>query len=163
MGEMRGFIAVAFLCALAPVMGQVRMFEPDDKMISEHRAKVYQLGRDYIVETFNLDVIEEGSFNPVRFNSMGVWGDFEVRMKELGDDRYEVQGWVVPTGQGGRRLHWSVIVKYLLEDPNAWQYRRLDREYPNVPEYLGWKLGSYNSSPYNASYTPEFEQSITHR
>jgi len=148
---------------LTPLLGDIDTFEPSEEMVSEHMAEVFSLGRDYIVKTFNLDVDEEGFFNPVRFNSMGVWGDFQVRLKELGDDRFEVQGWVLHNGSEGTPVFWSVVVKYKLEDPEAWRYRRLDREYPNDPDFLGWKFGVYSSSPYNAEYSREYEYSLISR
>jgi len=141
-------------------MGQVRHFEPEEELLSKHREEVYQLARSYIIGTFNIEVLEEGAFNPVRFNSMGVWGDFEVRLKELGGDRYEVRGWLSSTGNGGAKMSWSVVVRYRLEDPDAWRYRRLDRVYSNEPEYLGWSLDQYRSSQYSAEYTREYEYSL---
>jgi len=156
-------LAAAVICLLVPSLGQGEDFDPGETTISQHRATVYKLARDYIVDTFNLTVIEEGTFNPVRFNSLGVWGDFDVRLKELGGDRYEVQGWVLPTGQGGKPKIWHVIVKYPMEDPEAWRTRRVDRDYANDPEFLGWRYGGHRSVPYLATYTKEFEHSIISR
>lgn len=114
------------------------------------------MARDYIVETFNLEVLDESAFNPVRFNSYGVWGNFEARIKELGGNRFEVQGWVEPTGHDRNRLRWTVHIRYGMLDPQGWRYRKIGEVVNNDPEYLGWKFGDYYSLGYNAEYDPLF-------
>ncbi|EDY84695.1 hypothetical protein VDG1235_4328 [Verrucomicrobiia bacterium DG1235] len=124
--------------------------------ISLHRREVFTLARDYIVNTFNLQLVEEGSFNPVRFNSNGVWGNFEARIKELGDDRYEVQGWVNAVGHDRNRIRWTVHIRYGQLDPEGWRYRKIDEVVENEPEFLGWQFGDYHSIGYKAEYDPLF-------
>lgn len=131
-------------------------WEPDQIQISDHREEVFALARDYVVETFNLTVKDESVFNPVRFNSRGVWGNFEARIKELGDDRFEVQGWINATGHERVHTGWTVHIRYGMEDPEGWRYRRVDEEYSNDPEVLGWKFGQYRSADYEAEYAPAF-------
>jgi len=129
---------------------------PTEVEISEHRREVYTLSRDFVVETFGLQVIEESRFNPVRFNSNGVWGDFEARIKELGADRYEVQGWVYSVASGEYKTRWSVHIRVPIEDPEAWRRMRVDEVQDLEPEVLGWKFGAYRSRAYKAAYDPEF-------
>src|SRR5690606_29943942 len=131
-------------------------FEPTEEQVARHRAAVYGHARDYIVETFNLLVLDEGKFNPVRFNSQGVWGTFDARLKELGGDRYEVRGWMDADGHETARVSWSVIVRLPLPDPEAWRYTRIDEAVDDGPEYLGWKFGAYRSLGYSAEYSPDF-------
>jgi len=104
------------------------------------------------METFNLEPKKESDFEARRFEGMGVWGDFEARLKELGGDRYEVQGWVVPAGHFGRQIKWTVVIEYPMPDPQAWRRQRLDvpSRRPS-PRALSWKLGGYRSAPYAAS------------
>ncbi|MDQ8201614.1 hypothetical protein [Pelagicoccus sp. SDUM812003] len=143
--------ALAFACAC---MG--KEYQPNEVEISYHRLEVYQLARDYVVETFNLIVQEESEFNPVRFNSHGVWGNFEARIKELGDDRFEVQGWVTALGHDKAQIRWTVHLRYKLVDPEAWRYLKIGQTVENDPEYLGWKFGEYRSLDYQADYAPNF-------
>ena len=131
------------------------VFQPTEKQISEHRAEVYRIARDYIVKSLNLDPLEESRFNPVRFNSYGVWGDFQTRVKELGDHRFEVQGWIIPRGLEEGEVEWSVVLRYELVDPQGWRYRRVDDRIEVEPDITGWKFGSYRSVPYEASYSGE--------
>ena len=131
-------------------------YKPSEETIAEHRREVYALARDYIVKNFNLVTVEESRFNPVRFDSLGIWGDFEARIKELGDDRFEVQGWVHALGHDTSRLPWTVHLRYSLVDPEAWRYSRVDDVYSVEPEYLGWKLGPYWSIGYQAEYDDDF-------
>ncbi|MDQ8180979.1 hypothetical protein [Pelagicoccus sp. SDUM812005] len=146
----RLFIAAfALACACS-----AREYEPNELEIAVHRREVYQLARDYVVETFNLQVIEESSFNPVRFNSNGVWGNFEARIKELGKDRFEVQGWVHAVGHHESRIRWAVHIRYGILDPQGWRYRKVDEKVDNEPEFLGWKFGDYRSPLYKADYDP---------
>lgn len=133
-----------------------RGFEPNEVEISLHRKEVYLLARDYVVETFNLEVEDEGNFNPVRFNSNGVWGNFEARIKELGGDRYEVQGWVRAKGHHRARIRWAVHLRYALPDPEAWRYRKIGDTAADEPEFLGWTFGDYRSIGYEANYEPDF-------
>lgn len=125
-------------------------YEPIEEEKSEHRSEVYDLARNYIVETFNLQIVEESEFFPVRFNSKGVWGNFDSRVQELGDDWFEVKGWCVSLGQKDKKIRWSVVVHYRLEDPNAWRYRRLDEVVKNEPVFTSWRFGNYRSVPYIA-------------
>lgn len=114
------------------------------------------MARDYIVSTFNLEVREEGVFNPVRFNSHGVWGDFEARLKELGSDRFEVQGWLRARGHPEKSLRWSVHLRYRILDPEGWRYRKVDELVTNDPEFLGWRFGMFSSVAYKVEYDPLF-------
>lgn len=138
-------------------------YQPNEIEISLHRQEVYRLARDYVVNTFNLQIIEESSFNPVRFDSHGVWGNFEARLKELGDDRYEVQGWFNAVGHDSARTRWTIHLRYKHLDPDAWRYRRIDEVVVNEPEVLGWKFGAYYSIGYKAEYDPEFLAAIYER
>lgn len=131
-------------------------FTPSEEQVSSHRAEAYQVARDYIVESFNLVPLEESRFNPVRFNSTGVWGDFETRVKDLGDHRFEVRGWILSKGYDGDRLLWSVVLRYELVDPNGWKYRRIDEVFTNEAEISSWRFGFYRSVPYNADYAEGF-------
>ncbi len=137
-------------------------FTPTEEQISAHRAEVFRIARDFVVETFNVIVIEEGKFNPVRFNSTGVWGDFQCRIKDLGDSRYEVQGWVLADGYEGSQTRWSVVLRYEIQDPDAWQYRRVDDESTHEPEITSWRYGRYKSVPYEAEYSEDFLTKILH-
>ncbi len=145
---------IAYLALAGACLG--KEFEPSQVEIALHRREVYQLARDYIFETFNLEAIEEGSFNPVRFDSYGVWGSFDVRLKELGDDRFEVQGWLNAVGHRKARVGWAVHLRYKMEDPLGWRYRRVDEVHSNEPEFLGWKFGDYYSLGYSAEYDPTY-------
>jgi hypothetical protein len=99
------------LLALGPfAVAKKPDFTPTEGQISDHRGKVFMVARNYIVRTFNLVSIKECQFNPVRFNSMGVWGDFEARVKNLGDHRFEVKGWIIPKGHNNEQIGWSVVV-----------------------------------------------------
>ncbi len=140
---------LAFACVCS-----AREYKPNELEIAAHRQEVYELARDYVVSTFNLQVVEESEFNPVRFNSHGVWGDFEARIKELGEDRFEVQGWVNAVGQPRNRTSWTVHIRYGIEDPQAWRYRKVDEVVVHEPEFLGWKFGDYRSPLYKADYDP---------
>ena len=140
-----------------------REFKPNEKQISDHRALVYELARSYVVGTFNLTVIEASHFNPVRFNSSGVWGSFDCRMKELGEDRYEVKGWLTLLGHEKPQIPWSVVITLPLEDPEAWRYRRLDSELAVKPVYHGWRFGDYRSIGYDASYSAAFLAAMQNR
>ena len=142
-------LAVACVCT-------AREYEPNELEISVHRREVYELARNYVVETFNLHVLDEGSFNPVRFNSNGVWGSFDARLKELGGDRFEVKGWFDAKGHEKAKVRWSVHLRYRMVDPSAWRYMKIDEEIVNEPEFLGWKFGDYYSLGYNAEYDPLF-------
>lgn len=144
-------VALAFACLCT-----ARDYEPNEVEISLHRRDVFDLSRDYIVETFNLQVLDESSFNPVRFNSSGVWGNFEARIKELGGDRFEVQGWLSAAGNSKERIHWSVHIRYPQVDPEAWRYLKIGDEPEAEPEVLGWKFGDYYSIGYRAEYEPHF-------
>ena len=135
---------------------RIPKFEPTEKQISEHKSEVFKIARDYIVGTFNLDPIAEGRFNAVRFNSTGVWGDFRCRIKELGEYRYEVQGWVSFAGYEEEEIVWSVVMTYALVDPDAWKYRRLDASFNNSPKITSWRFGIYRSVPYEAEYSDDF-------
>lgn len=150
---MKRLLIVAW--ALACVCS-ARDYEPNELEISEHRREVYRLARDYVVETFNLRIVDEGSFNPVRFNSNGVWGNFDARIKELGDDRFEVLGWFDAQGHNKAKVRWAVHLRFGMEDPQAWRYRKIDEVLENDPEYLGWKFGDYYSLGYSAEYDPMF-------
>ncbi|MBD5781591.1 hypothetical protein IEN85_18965 [Pelagicoccus sp. NFK12] len=143
--------ALALACACS-----AKEYEPNELEIAVHRREVYQLARDYVVDTFNLQLIEESEFNPVRFNSNGVWGDFEARIKELGGDRYEVQGWVNAVGHEKARIRWAVHIRYGIVDPQAWRYMKIDETIENEPEILGWKFGEFRSPLYKADYDPLF-------
>lgn len=114
------------------------------------------MARDYVVKTFNLEVKDEGAFNPVRFNSNGVWGNFEARIKELGEDRFEVQGWISAVGQQKHQIRWAVHLRYGVVDPQGWRYRKIDEVVENDPEFIGWKFGDYRSLLYKAEYDPLF-------
>ena len=92
----------------------------------------------------------------MRFNSTGVWGDFRCRIKELGDHRYEVQGWVSAEGYEEEEIVWSVVLTYALLDPEGWRYRRLDEDFENKPEITSWRFGTYRSVPYEAEYSRDF-------
>lgn len=131
-------------------------FSPTEEQVSEHRAEVFRIARDYILETFSVNLIEEGQFNPVRFNSTGVWGDFRCRLKELGNDRFEVRGWVRAVGYDVPEVVWSVVLRYKLVDPDGWKYRRLDVPFVNEPEVTSWRFGPYRSVPYEAEYSSDF-------
>lgn len=144
-------VALAFACICG-----ARDYEPNEVEISLHRREVYNLSRDYIVETFNLQVLEESAFNPVRFNSNGVWGNVEARLKELGGDRYEVQGWINAAGSKEHRVRWSVHLRYPHVDPEAWKYLKIGDEVEAKPEVLGWKFSDYHSLRYRAEYEPQF-------
>lgn len=150
---MRRF-AIAALAFASACFG--RDFEPSQEQISRHREAVYAYARGYILETFNVQVLDEGKFNPVRFNSQGVWGTFDARLKELGGDRFEVRGWVNAEGNAEAQTAWSVIVRLPLEDPEAWRYRRIDETVDLGPEFLGWKFGAYHSVGYRAEYSSEY-------
>ncbi len=154
----------ALLLVTSTKASKVPAFNPSEEEISAHRLEVFKLARDYVIKTFNFSIVEESEFNPVRFNSMGVWGDFESRLKELGDDRFEVQGWIVPEGHFGKMITWYVVVEYALEDPDAWRYRWVNREYTNEAKFTSWKLifgnaGRYSSVPYLAEYSEGFLES----
>lgn len=131
-------------------------FEPNEEQTSQHRGEVYKIARDYIVNTFNVVSIKEGQFNPVRFNSTGVWGDFRSRIKELGHDRFEVRGWILADGYEGSEIVWSVVLRYNLIDPDGWKYRRLDETFVNEPEITSWHFGKFRSVPYDAEYADDF-------
>ena len=137
-----------------------RDWKPSEIEKSIHHQKVYQLARDYVVSTFNLSVLDEPTFNPVRFNSSGVWGSFEARIKDLGDDRYEVQGWVQVDGIDRARVGWTVHLRYAMDDPEAWRYTRIGEVRESKPEFLGWKFGVYHSIGYEADYDPSYLASI---
>lgn len=144
-----------FLVTLAiACVGSGREYEPNELEISEHRREVYELARDYVVETFNLMVEDEGQFNPVRFNSNGVWGSFDARIKELGNDRFEVLGWLDAKGHNKAKIRWAVHLRYGMVDPSAWRYMKIDETIVNEPEFLGWKFGDYYSLGYSAEYDP---------
>ncbi len=143
--------ALAFACACS-----AREYKPNELEISAHRREVYNLARDYVVNTFNLQVLDESAFNPVRFNSHGVWGNFEARIKELGQDRFEVRGWVHAQGNEQARIRWAVHIRYPLLDPEGWRYRKIDEVVENEPEFLGWKFGDYHSPLYKAEYDPVY-------
>ena len=149
------FIGI-FLVFQALGYGRPPIFVPSEELISEHRAEVFRIARNYIIETFRVKPIEEGQFNQVRFNSTGVWGDFRCRLKELGDDRFEIRGWVLAHGYEGSEAVWSVVLRYELVDPEGWMYRRLDEEYENKPEVTSWRFGPYRSVPYEAQYSADF-------
>ncbi len=153
-------LIVAFVCAAA-CFG--RDWKPNEVEISLHRQKVYSLARDYVVATFNLQILEESSFNPVRFNSHGVWGNFEARVKELGGDRFEVQGWVHAVGNERARIRWTVHIRSPIDDPEAWRYTRIGDPLQSEPEFLGWKFGVYQSLGYAAEYDPRFLAGIYRR
>ncbi|MEM9157519.1 MAG: hypothetical protein AAGB46_00615 [Verrucomicrobiota bacterium] len=141
----------------------VEEWEPSAQDVAEHRREVFVVARNYIEDTFNLVILDESNFNPVRFNSTGVWGDFEARLKELGDDRYEVQGWVQAKGLDDDRIFWSVVVSSPVVDPNAWKYRRLDAEYRDDPEVTSWRFGAFHSVPYDADYSEEYIAKLERR
>jgi hypothetical protein len=154
---MRVVLTVVCLFALGPfTVARKPAFTPTEGQFSEHRAEVYRIAREYVVESFNLVPIEESQFNPVRFNSSGVWGDFETRVKDLGDHRFEVRGWMVPEGHEGARKIWSVVVRYELFDPEGWMYRRIDEPFSNDPEISSWRFGDFRSAPYEAEYVENF-------
>jgi|GEM_PF-743302 hypothetical protein len=142
------------LCGL--VEGRTLRFEPTEKQVAEHKGEVFKVARDYIVRTFNLNPLKEGLFNAVRFNSTGVWGDFRCRIKELGDHRYEVQGWISAEGFEEEEIVWSVVLTYALLDPEGWKYRRLDEDFENEPQITSWRFGAYRSVPYEAEYSDDF-------
>ncbi len=141
--------ALAFACVCS-----AREYEPNELEIAVHRREVYALARDYVVNTFNLQVEDEPSFNPVRFNSNGVWGNFEARIKELGQDRFEVQGWISAIGHERNRIRWAVHIRYGIVDPQGWRYRKVDEVVVNEAEIIGWKFGDYRSPLYKAEYDP---------
>lgn len=152
-------ILVMALILILGSLGQAKesSYAPTEKEISMHRREVYQIARDYIVDTFHLVAIEESHFNPVRFNSTGVWGDFHARVKELGDDRFEIRGWIYPVGHDPERIIWSVVLSYKLQDPEAWRYRRIDEDAPsNEPNVSSWRFGIAQSVPYEAEYSKSF-------
>ncbi len=157
------FTCFAFL-ALAKA-SKMPEFNPSEEEMSAHRLEVFKLARDYVIETFNFEIVRESEFNPVRFNSMGIWGDFESRLKELGDSRFEVQGWIIPKGHFGKMVTWFVVVEYPMENPEAWRYRWVNRDYSREPEFTSWKLmfgsnsGIYSSVPYLAEYSEGFLES----
>lgn len=148
------FAISSVLCG--SVEGRTPKFEPTEKQVAEHKNAVFKIARDYIVTTFNLNPIEEGRFNAVRFNSTGVWGDFRCRIKELGDDRFEVQGWIMPEGYEEEEIVWSVVLTHALLDPEGWRYRRMDEAFENKPLISSWRFGTYRSVPYEAEYSDDF-------
>lgn len=152
---LRTFIGI-FLAFQALGYGRPPIFVPSEELILEHRAEVFRIARDYIIETFRVKPIEEGQLNQVRFNSTGLWGDFRCRLKELGDDRFEIRGCVLAHGYEGSEAVWSVVLRYELVDPEGWMYRRLDEEYENKPEVTSWRFGPYRSVPYEAPYSADF-------
>ncbi|MCH6255269.1 hypothetical protein MLD52_01830 [Puniceicoccaceae bacterium K14] len=125
-------------------------FEPSEEEKSGHRAEVYQHARNYIAETFNLQILEESEFYPVRFNSKGLWGNYDSRIQDLGDDWFEVKGWCYTLGQSDKKIRWSVVMHLRLEDPNAWRYERLGSANLNEPIFTSWRFGGYWSVPYVA-------------
>jgi hypothetical protein len=153
---MRCFFTVTLALLFLPIV-QARkpIFTPVEEQISNHRSEVFQIARDYIVDTFNLIPIDESRFNPVRFNFTGVWGDFHARVRELGNDRFEVKGWIRAEGQEKEQIVWSVVVHYELADPEAWRYLRIGETNRNEPEITSWSFGSYRSVPYDAKYSEE--------
>jgi len=152
-----------FIAALAlACVGSAREYEPNELEISVHRKEVYTLAREFMVETFNLEILDEGHFNPVRFNSNGVWGSFDARIKELGDDRFEVQGWFDARGHQKAKVRWAVHIRYGMVDPMAWRYMKIDEKVVNEPEFLGWKFGDYRSVGYRAEYDPLFVKRTFH-
>jgi len=154
---MRILTTVALLLAFCSVgAGRPPQFVPTEEQVSAHRAEVFQVARDYIVSTFGLNPIDEGQFNPVRFNSTGVWGDFRCRIKELGQDRFEVRGWIRAEGYDDSEEKWTVVVHYELVDPDAWKYRRIDEDLSNEPKITSWHFGPYRSVPYEADYSDDF-------
>ena len=152
----RIFIAVLALAGVC----DAKEWQPNEVEISIHRKEVYALARDYVIETFNLEIIEESVFNPVRFDSRGVWGNFDARIKELGGNRFEVKGWVNARGHDKAKVPWTVHVRYALVDPEGWRYRRVDEVFVNEPEFLGWKFGDYRSIGYEADYEASFVAGI---
>lgn len=130
--------------------GVAMAYDAPEGAKSEHRAEVYVLARDYIERTFNLDIVEESEFSAIRMNSKGLWGDFNARVRELGQDWFEVQGWCIATGQPNNKVRWSVVLQYRLDDPDAWKYQRLDTITTNDPIFTSWKFGGYKSVPYIA-------------
>ena len=151
---MRIFLSVVCLLAIGPfVVGKQPDFAPTEGQISDHRAKVFEIARNYIVETFNLVPIEESQFNPVRFNSTGIWGDFETRVKDLGDHRFEVMGWVNPEGHRNEPMIWSVVVRYELVNPEGWMYRGVDEVFVNEAVITSWRFEDFWSVPYEANYS----------
>ena len=56
------FIGI-FLVFEALGYGRPPIFVPPEELISEHRAEVFRIARDYIIETFRVKPIEEGQFN----------------------------------------------------------------------------------------------------
>lgn len=151
---MRIFLSVLCLLALGPfAVAKKPDFTPTEGQISDHRAKVFLVARNYIVETFNLVPVEECQFNPVRFNSTGVWGDFETRIKDLGEHRFEVKGWINPKGHNNEQIAWSVVVRYELVDPEGWMYRRVDEVFTNEAEVSSWGFNKFWSVPYEAEYS----------
>ncbi len=153
---MRSVLAIACILTTG-LLSEARKpaFAPNEEQISEHRAEVFHIARDYIVKSLNLDPLEESRFNPVRFNSYGVWGDFRTRVKELGNDRFEVQGWILPAGLEDGEVTWSVVLHYELADPDAWKYLRIDDVRENKAEISAWRFGAYRSIPYEANYSEE--------
>ena len=146
------FTVLGLLALASSLEARKPVFAPTEGEIAAHRAEVFKIARDYIVESFNLEPVEEGSFNPVRFNSFGVWGDFKTRIKDLGDDRFEVEGWMVPVGLGPKPVEWSVVVRYKLVDPEGWRYRRVDEAFKNEPQVTSWRFYKYRSVPYDARH-----------
>lgn len=154
---MRILAIVALFLSICPAgVSRAPEFLPTEEQVSAHRAEVFQVARDYIVNTFGLNPIDEGKFNPVRFNSTGVWGDFRCRIKELGQDRFEVRGWIRSEGYDGPEVKWTVVVHYKLVDPDAWMYRRIDEDMSNEPKITSWHFGPYRSVPYEAEYSDDF-------
>lgn len=151
------------VAALLASVCAAREYKPNEVEISIHRQEVYNLARDYIVKTFNLQVLDESRFNPVRFDSYGVWGNFEARIKELGEDRFEVQGWVNAAGHDEARIRWAVHLRYKMSDPEGWRYRRIDQPVSNAPEVFGWKFGYYRSLGYEAPYAADFLARLNER
>ena len=47
---------------------------------------------------------------------------------------------------------WTVVMTYVLVDPDAWKYRRLDASCNNSPKITSWRFGTYQSVPYEAEY-----------
>lgn len=159
-------VLAVLICLIASAFAKadnMPVYNPSEEELSDHRLLVYNYARDYIIKTFNLSIIEESEFNPVRFNSIGVWGDFEARLKELGADRFEVQGWVIAEGHYGKRVVWYVVVELPIEHPEAWKYRWVNREYKNEPKFTSWKFGPYWSVPYEAEYSEDFLTAIYKR
>ncbi len=140
----RVLASLCFILSVSVLCG----YEPTEVEKSAHHGTVYSMARNYVQSTFNLELIEESRFVPVRFDSRGLWGDFEARIEDLGQDWYEVHGWFTATGHDEEQIQWSVVVHYRLEDPRAWRYRRIDKVYVNEPTFSSWRFGMYRSVPY---------------